>query len=155
TTLADVDAGFLRNTATASGTAPDGTVVNDTDSFTVAVVQQPAIGLTKLASVPQFSTAGTLITFSYQVVNSGNVTLDPVTVTDPWPGLSAISCPFTSLAPTDTGTCTATYTTTQADVDNGSITNTGTAIGTPPTAPDVTSSSTVVIPATLSPGTSI
>src|SRR5262249_32193288 len=84
---------------------------------------------------------------------SGNVTLDPVVVTDPLPGLSAFSCPFTSLAPTETGTCTATYTTTQADVDNGFVTNEGTATGTPPTAPDVTSTSTVTIPATLSPRT--
>ena len=35
-------------------------------------------------------------------------------------------------------TCTATYTTTQADVDAGGITNTGTATGTPPTGPTVT-----------------
>ena len=32
-------------------------------------------------------------------------------------------------------TCTATYTTTQADVDAGWITNTGTATGTPPRGP--------------------
>ena len=30
---------------------------------------------------------------SYLVTNTGNVTLDPVGVTDPMPGLSAVSCP--------------------------------------------------------------
>ena len=58
-----------------------------------------------------------------------------MTVTDPMPGLSAIACPATTLAPGASETCTATYTTTQADVDAGSITNTGTATGTPPTGP--------------------
>ena len=47
--------------------------------------------------------------------------------------------------------CTATYTTTQADVDRGSITNTGTAHGTPPTGPDVTNDATATVPATVSP----
>ena len=44
---------------------------------------------------------------------------DPVVVTDPMAGLSAITCPATSLAPAALETCTATYTTTQADVDAG------------------------------------
>ena len=43
-----------------------------------------------------------------------------------------------SLAAGASETCTATYTTTQADVDSGRITNTGTATGTPPTGPNVT-----------------
>ena len=66
-----------------------------------------------------------MITYSYRVTNSGNVTLNPVTVTDPMPGLSAISCPATLLAAGAQETCTATYTTTQADVDAGQIINTG------------------------------
>ena len=57
------------------------------------------------------------------------------------PGLSAITCPDTSLAPAATETCTATYTTTQADVDAGAINNTGTATGTPPSGPNVTATS--------------
>ena len=57
------------------------------------------------------------------MTNTGNVTLNPVVVTDPMPGLSAITCPVISLilAPTLGETCTATYTTTQADVDAGTI----------------------------------
>ena len=66
------------------------------------------------------------------VTNTGNVTLHPVTVTDPMPGLSAVTCPDATLAPAAAETCTATYTTTQADVDAGSITNTGTATRHPP-----------------------
>ena len=55
-----------------------------------------------------------------------------VRVTDPLPGLSALSCAPTvgsSLAPTERMSCTATYGVTQADVDSGEIVNTATAIG--------------------------
>ena len=70
-------------------------------------------------------------------------------------GLSAISCPSTTLAVGADETCTATYTTTQADVDAGSITNTGTAVGTPPSGPTVTASDSLTIPATQSPSIGI
>ena len=75
------------------------------------------------------------------MTNTGNVTLDPVVVSDPMTGLSDISCPDTSLGPLGSETCTATYTTTQGDVDQGSITNTGTATGTAPNGQEVTATS--------------
>jgi len=118
-------------------------------------VRTPSIALKKSASVASYSAPGTLITYSYKVTNTGNVTLDPVTVTDPMPGLSAISCPATSLAPSVSETCTATYTTTQSDVDRGSLQNTGTATGTPPSGPNVTAQSSVSIPAVQTPSISV
>ena len=42
------------------------------------------------------------------VTNTGNVTLDPVSVDDPTTG--TVACPVTSLAPGESTTCTATYT---------------------------------------------
>ncbi|RZN36122.1 MAG: DUF11 domain-containing protein, partial [Methanosarcinales archaeon] len=78
------------------------------------------------------------LTYTFSVTNDGNVNLDPVIVTDPMSGLSALSCNATSLAPGASTTCTATYTVTQADVDAGSIYNTATATGTPPTGGNVT-----------------
>jgi hypothetical protein len=48
------------------------------------------------------------------------------------PGLSAVTCPSTTLAPGASETCTATYVTTAAEVDAGSVTNTATAQGDPP-----------------------
>ena len=92
------------------------------------------------------------MTYSYKVTNSGNVTLTAVRVTDPMSGLSAVTCPSTTLAAQASETCTATYTTTQADVDRGSINNTGTATGTPPSGPALTRQSSVTIPATTRPG---
>jgi uncharacterized repeat protein (TIGR01451 family) len=151
TNQTDVDRGHITNTGTATGTPPTGTAVTAQSTVTVPGVQSPSIGLVKTASPTGFSAAGVLITYSYTVTNSGNVTLTSVGVTDPMSGLSAISCPSTSLAPGTNETCTATYTTTQADVDRGSVTNTGTASGTPPTGPALTDHSTVTVPATRTP----
>jgi hypothetical protein len=121
-------------------------LVTHTSSVSVPAVQSPAVSLVKSASVSSYSAAGAPITYSYVVTNTGNVTLNPVTVTDPMTGLSAITCPDTSLAPTVAETCTATYTTTQSDVNAGSIKNTGTASGTPPKGSAVTSTSSVTVP---------
>ena len=155
TTQADLDRGSVANTGTAAGTPPSGTPVTHQSSVTVPAVQGPAIALVKTASLSSFAAAGTLVTYSYRVTNTGNVTLTPVTVTDPMPGLSAITCPSSSLAPAVSETCTATYTTTQADVDRTTLTNTGTARGTPPSGPAVTASSTLILPAVLTPAIGI
>ncbi|MDP9073081.1 MAG: DUF11 domain-containing protein [Actinomycetota bacterium] len=150
TTQADVDAGSITNTATASGSPPVGlAVVSSPASLTIPAVQAPAVGLHKSASATSFAASGTVLTYSYQVTNNGNVTLKSVHVTDPMAGLSAITCPLTTLAPTAPETCTATYTTTQADVANGSISNTGTASGTAPNGRVVTASASLRIPAVV------
>ena len=99
---------------------------------TTTSCQTPGINLVKSASIASFSNAGTLVTYSYLVTNTGNVTLNPVTVTDPMVSLSKILCPDQSLVPNKTETCTATYTTTQANVTEGRFTNTAVAHGTPP-----------------------
>ena len=70
---------------------------------------------------------GELITYTFVVTNTGNVTLTNVTVTDPLPGLSAITCDATTIPVGGFITCTATYAVTQADIDAGSVTNLATA----------------------------
>ncbi len=152
TTQADVDAGGLTNTGTASGNAPNGNAVTDQDSLTIPAVQSPSIGITKTADVGDFSSSGGTIGYEYAITNNGNVTLTSVGVNDPQAGLSAISCPNSTLAPGAAETCTASYTTTQADVDAGQVTNTGTAVGEPPLGAAVTASSTLTVPATQNPG---
>jgi uncharacterized repeat protein (TIGR01451 family) len=155
TTQTDVDAGSISNTGTASGTPPNGSAVSATSSLTILASDTPAVSVVKSANVANYSAPGTAITYSYVVTNTGNVDLTAVSVTDPHAGLSAISCPSPSLAPGASETCTATYTTTQADVDAGSITNTGTASGTPPTGPAVTATSSLTIPASDAPSVSV
>ncbi len=59
--------------------------------------------------------------------------------------IPSVSCPSTTLAAGASETCTATYTTTTADVTAGSSSNTGTATGTI-NGGQVTASSTLTIP---------
>ena len=99
TTQADLNAGGVANTGTAVGTPPIGPNVANTSQLTVPADQDPAISITKSANLSTFSAPGTPVTYTYAVINSGNITLDPVTVSDPMPNLSALSCNFTSLAP--------------------------------------------------------
>jgi uncharacterized repeat protein (TIGR01451 family) len=105
-----------------------------------------SISLVKSASVTSFSASGTAITYYYEVTNTGTTTLTGVGVTDPMPGLSAVVCPDPTLAAGASEQCSATYSTTSTDVTNGSLHNTGTATGTPPTGPCVTATSSLTIP---------
>jgi uncharacterized repeat protein (TIGR01451 family) len=140
--------GEVINNATATGDdsviEPTTLIAFDTAKVISNFLAAPSINLTKTMSAnadedesDDVSLNDTL-TYTFNVTNDGNVNLDPVTVTDPMPGLSALSCDATSLAPGASMTCTATYTVTQADVDAGSIYNMATATGTPPTGDDVT-----------------
>ena len=151
TTQADVDAGGITNTGTAVGNPPSGPTVTASNSLTLPATQSPSIAVVKSANVASYSAPGTPIAYSYLVTNTGNVTLTSVKVTDPQHGLSSITCPDSSLAPTDSETCSATYTTTQADVDAGAITNTGTAIGNPPSGSAVRANDSLTIPAQQTP----
>ncbi|MHA3725161.1 DUF7507 domain-containing protein [Leucobacter sp. HY1910] len=140
TTQADVDRGFVLNDAKVEGTSPSDEVVSDTDAVTIdGPGHSPGLTLAKSADKATYA-AGDLITYTFTLENTGNVTLTGVGVTDPLAGLSAITYtwPGTTgvLAPTQTATGTATYTATQADVDRGFVLNAATATGTPPIGPD-------------------
>ncbi|WP_188444649.1 DUF7507 domain-containing protein, partial [Belliella aquatica] len=89
------------------------------------------------------------------VENDGDFTLTNVGVSDALPGLSAITqtSGTTTLAPGRSAEFTATYTITQADVDNGSVVNTAIATGTPPTGTDVTATDTETITVDISAAT--
>lgn len=84
------------------------------------------------ASRQSAATPGDTITWSYVVVNSGDVPLSDVTVLDPEGG--TITCVPTTLAVGENATCTGTaaYTVTPADLVSGSVANGATARATPP-----------------------
>jgi uncharacterized repeat protein (TIGR01451 family) len=73
---------------------------------------------------------GDTLTYRFVATNTDGQTLTGVTIVDPLPGLSALSCtpaqPAT-LAPGQSLVCTATYIVTEADVAAGLINNTATA----------------------------
>ncbi|MFF8769778.1 hypothetical protein [Kitasatospora sp. NPDC015120] len=140
-TQADVDAGSVKNSATATGTPPSGPPpVSPPSEVTITEPPAPALEMAKSSSTDKLI-VGEKITYSFQVTNTGNVTVKDVKVTDgPFTGsgtLDPVVCPAeaASLAPGATVTCTAGYTVTQADVDAGSVKNSATATGTPPSGP--------------------
>ena len=146
---ADLDHGSVSDTSTANGTGPSGAVTAGSNEVTVPAVDTPSISVTKTANLTTVSAVGQTVTYNFAVENTGNETLDNVDVTDAQAApsldssLSAITCvdssdsPVTngsfSLAPGATATCTATYTVTQADLTNGSVSDTGTVTAEPPT----------------------
>jgi hypothetical protein len=116
-TQADLDAGLVTNTAFAT----NGTVTSPSDSETVTAVQNPALTIAKSASPGTYDSAGEVISYSYLVTNTGNVTfVGPVTVSD---DKATVTCPPGGLAPGASMTCNASYNITQADLDAGSVTN--------------------------------
>ena len=125
-TQADVDAGEVVNTATATGTPPTGPPVTDDDTITTTVATDPQIDLQKEADTAGPVYPGDLITFSFTATNTGNVTLTDVEVVDPMVG--TVTCATTTLAPGEQTKCSAApYTVTKADVREGSVVNKATA----------------------------
>ncbi|KAB1887788.1 hypothetical protein F6W70_10585 [Microbacterium maritypicum] len=153
-TQADIDRGTTSNTATATGVPPTGPPIESPPS-TVEIPSIPAPGLSLVKSVdrPSVSTVGQTITYSFLVTNTGNTTLTGVTVKEGAFTGSGQLGPITpasvaTLAPGASTTFTATYVVTRADLQSGSLSNTATATGVPPTGPPIESPpSTVKVPA--------
>ena len=145
-TQADLDAGSIVNTATAVGTAPDGSTINRSDGIAIPINPASAtksMTLDKQSSAATFTAVGNQITYTFEVRNTGNLTLTNVVVNDPALGFT---CTIPTLAPAAINrTCTRVRTVTQADIDAGSIVNAATA--TAPGAPDATDTVTVTGPA--------
>ncbi|MGY0652325.1 beta strand repeat-containing protein, partial [Luteimonas sp. A537] len=141
----DVDAGQVENTATASGqppTPPGGPApdpVTDDDTETTPLAQDAGLEVAKSVTSAGPYTEGDVITYQFVVTNTGNVTLTGVSVTDPLPGLSAITYAWPGAdGVLDAGqsvTATATYVVTAADVNTGNVHNSAIAGGTPPSTP--------------------
>ena len=136
-TQADVDAGTVDNTATASATAPSGDAVTaGPDSTSTPTSTEATLTLGKQAGTPVDVDgngrvdAGDTISYAFMLTNTGAVTLTHVTVDDPKTG--PVGCPTDTLAPNASTTCTVSYTITQADVDGGTVDNTATASATAP-----------------------
>ncbi|MBL7489323.1 hypothetical protein I6A60_35435 [Frankia sp. AgB1.9] len=108
-------------------------------SFTLTRADAASIGLAALPQLESsFASAGVVLHFRYTVTNTGAVPLTGVTLRSSLAGAS-VHCDGTTLAPGASTVCVATYTTTQADVAAGGVTNVATATGQPPTGPAVNS----------------
>jgi uncharacterized repeat protein (TIGR01451 family) len=164
-TQADIDAGFVENTATANGTDPFNDPVTDDsddpneltdidpngdgepDDPTIEIV--PYVSSLSLEKDGEFNDQnndglaqpGETISYTFSVTNTGTTTLSNITVTDPL--VSVLGGPIPSLIPgaIDTTTFTAEYTITQVDIDAGEIDNSAFATGTDPQNDPVTDES--------------
>ncbi|KRG71971.1 DUF7507 domain-containing protein [Pseudoxanthomonas dokdonensis] len=172
-TAAEMNAGTVTNSATAQGTPPGSSrISSDPDTAVVTLDRQPSLQLTKTAdppttaqgALPSVTDAGDTITYSFSVQNTGNVTLRTITVAETLPLSSGLTCTPNTLEPGQTANCgSASYTLTQADIDNGVVTNNATAQGLDPTDATVTDDdsvetdiapvSTLILDKTVSPAT--
>jgi uncharacterized repeat protein (TIGR01451 family) len=128
---------LLDSTATATGTYtgnPPPVPVSATSSVSVPLNVAPALLVSKSASPDTNVPAGTVVTYTYTVSNTGNVPITNVTLADTHKGVPGALTPafqsfttntgstnsgntITLLQPGDVATYTATYTVTQNDVD--------------------------------------
>ena len=134
-TQAEIDAGEIENTATATGTGTSETPPVATDTVVTPLVAQPAIALTKTGGdyvdVDRNGkmNAGDTIAFRFTVTNTGAVTLTDVKIDDPKLG-GIISCVIPDLAPGATAGCgPTTYVLTAADLAATKVVNVATASG--------------------------
>jgi len=141
-TYADIDAGLVSNSATGTVNFGNQTITdvsddadpgspNGNDDPTITYIKQiPELTLTKddgFPYTPQNLVVGDVITYNITVTNTGNVTLNNITVTDPNATIVSGS-PIATLAQGDSANVIATYTITQNDINAGQVSNT--AIGT-------------------------
>ncbi|TAF71710.1 MAG: DUF11 domain-containing protein, partial [Flavobacterium sp.] len=93
----------------------------------------PALALVKTAAIGGTGSVGDVITYTFEITNTGNVPLTNVSVTDALPGIVLSGNPIATLAVGATNsTIKGTYTITQSDVDAGDVTNSASASGTDP-----------------------
>jgi uncharacterized repeat protein (TIGR01451 family) len=137
-TQADVDAGKIVDTATADCADTRGLQCPPSGPSKVTVPTAPAspsVTIQKSATVSPSADqnavqVGDLISYSYKVTNTGNVTLASVSVDDP--ALGQVDCPTPAppgLAPGDSITCTGhtPHLVTQSDFDAGQVADSATA----------------------------
>ncbi|MCH8190426.1 MAG: DUF11 domain-containing protein [Chloroflexi bacterium] len=136
--------------ATATGTPPVAPDVTADDTKTVTTPDDPSILVVKSATPTSGLVVGDVITYTFDVTNTGNVTLTGVTLADNVLGTITLSDDagdgVGTLAPGDTESGSVNHTVTPADVNGGTLTNVATATGTPPVGDDVDDEDQVEIP---------
>ena len=123
-------------------------------STATPAVAPAKLSVLKTANPTTVSAAGDQITYSFLVKNTGGTVVTGVAIADTFtgsgnptvtgvrpasaPGLT-ITCPLTTLPLSGSTTCTGVWTVTQANIDDGTISNTATASGLDPASNRVVS----------------
>lgn len=150
---ADIDAGEVENTATGSAqpvTAGADPVVGSDDLTSPGPTPAGALELIKSGTLDLggdgVASPGDVITYSFTVRNSGNVTLSDVAITDAQAGSITYAAAddgdgdndIDTLAPGAVATVTGTHALTQGEINAGEATNTALATGSDPDGTPVT-----------------
>jgi ELWxxDGT repeat protein len=124
----NIDSGNVVNSATAS--VQDSAFLSNVTSTNVMMKQSRELTLTTKVEPTIYEQVGQVITFTYAILNSGNVTLGPAQfiVSDALLG-APFNCGLADAFAQPKGliNCSSTYTITQADLDANSITSNATA----------------------------
>ncbi|MFC3879252.1 gliding motility-associated C-terminal domain-containing protein, partial [Algoriphagus namhaensis] len=152
-TQEDIDSGEILNVATATGFSGE-TQVSDQDDARVEAEQSADIEIVITDNDAEITEEGEEINYTITVTNTGNVTLENVTIVDSQTGL-VIN--VGTLKPGESKSVDTTYPVNQEDVDKGSVTNEATATGESPSAgdDDPTDTDEVTTPITQLPSLSI
>ncbi len=151
----DVDKGNVSNQAVVDANDPDGDPVgpvksgnnpsdpgtpgNPGDPTEIHVPQHPELSVTKeITSSGPYHTVGQLITYDIVMTNTGNVTIDNIRLTDDNAEIPAGQEQIGTLAPGASKTVTVAHEITQADLDEGSVSNQATVTGEDPNGEPVT-----------------
>ncbi|CAN7214842.1 hypothetical protein LJR231_000649 [Phyllobacterium sp. LjRoot231] len=157
-TQADLNAGQVVNTATATGKTPQGNPLESLPSTVTTIIPKvPSLAIVKTAGKPSGNVVGATIPYTFTVTNTGTLTMVNVTVIDSLPGITVRGGPI-MLAPgaSDTATFTAVYTLMQKDIDTGEVENSATAKGNPPIGPPfVSPPSVATTPIISAPGLTV
>jgi hypothetical protein len=103
----DVNAGKVTNSAIVNGKNPQGSGVSDVSGTTISnndptetpIGQRATIALVKTASVSGSGAVGDIITYSFQVKNTGTTTLTAISISDDMVGLVFSGNAISSLEP--------------------------------------------------------
>ncbi|NRT14925.1 putative repeat protein (TIGR01451 family)/gliding motility-associated-like protein [Flavobacterium sp. 28A] len=163
-TQGTIDSESLTNSATVKGTDPKGKSVTDIsddpsnltntdtngngnpdDNTVFAITAKPELTVEKTgvfidSNGDGLAQVGETIQYSFEVSNTGNVTITGITINDP---LSPVLGGPITLIPgkTDSTTFATIYTLTQSDINKGNVTNAATASGKSPSGKTITDDS--------------
>jgi hypothetical protein len=159
-TQTDVDGGGVSNSAKVIGIDPTNAIISsEIATADVSAAARPGLAVSRSASTDSVSAVGDVITYSFLVTNTGNVTLSDIGVLDMQDGAEGIeqvtaTCAATaSLRPATWTSCIATRTVTKADLRHGSLSDSAIAIATDPAgaAARSTTTASLMIEATAVP----
>ncbi|PWK73960.1 SdrD B-like domain-containing protein [Aminobacter sp. AP02] len=128
----DIQAGEVRNTASVEGIYMDPVTGTDTsvppvssNEVVVPLTRSPAIALVKSAvsGLNEPAAPGEIITYTFEVTNTGNLDLTDVEIVDPLPGITPSSFTVGDLAPGETQNFTATYAIVAGDISAEKVEN--------------------------------